>query len=123
MKIPVMKATKADAKHLGTVNRWGGKWQHWNVLLTYKYEQINFDFYTMSKTEKPTTEQVIYSLIADDQTLLLGSTFEEWCYELGYNNDSISDRETYEGCIKNSLKLRRLYGADLAPAQLEVEDL
>ena len=123
MRPSIMKATKADAKHVDTVIRWGGNWQHWDVRLNYKDQQINVDFYTKSKIEKPTVEQVIYSLVADDQTLMISSTFEDWCVELGYNPDSISDRATYDLCIKNSLNVRRLYGDDFTAAQLEVEDL
>ncbi len=124
MKTPILDATTANVTYEDVVDRWGIQFHQWNVELTYNGEQITVDYYTgVMRTDEPSVQDVVYSLIADDQTLLSGSTFEDWCYELCYNPDSISDRATYDLCIKNSLNVRRLYGSDFAAAQLEVEDL
>lgn len=124
MKTPILDATTADVTYEDVVDRWGSQFHQWNVELTYNGEQINVDYYTgVMRTDEPTAKDVVWSLIADDQTLQSGSTFEDWCFELGYNTDSINDRATYDLCIKNSQNVRRLYGSDFAAAQLEAEDL
>lgn len=38
--------------------------------------------------------------------------FAEWADELGFNSDSIKDREVYESCLKTSLWLMRVIGQD-----------
>ena len=124
MNTPILDATLADPEYVDIVNRWEGEWHQWKVRLTYKAYQIDVDFYTgIMRTDEPTVQDVVYSLVADDMTIQSGSTFEDWCFELGYNTDSISDRATYDLCIKNSQNVRRLYGDDFTAAQLEVEDL
>lgn len=124
MKTPILDATVADVTYEDVVDRWGSQFHQWNVELTYNGEQITVDYYTgIMRTDEPTAQDVVWSLIADDMTLQSGSTFEDWCFELGYNTDSINDRATYDLCIKNSQNVRRLYGNDFAAAQLEVEDL
>ena len=124
MNTPILDATTADVTYEDVVDRWGSQFHQWNVELTYNGEQITVDYYTgVMRTDEPTAKDVVWSLIADDQTLQSGSTFEDWCFELGYNTDSISDRATYDLCIKNSQNVRRLYGSDFAAAQLEAEDL
>ena len=124
MDTPILDATLADPEYVDIVNRWEGEWHQWNVRLTYKAFQIDVDFYTgIRRTDEPSVQDVVYSLVADGMTLQSGSTFEDWCFELGYNPDSISDRATYDLCIKNSQNVRRLYGDDFTALQLEVEDL
>jgi hypothetical protein len=51
-------------------------------------------------------------LISDAQSVLSAGGFAEWCSDLGYNSDSIKDRDTYHACKLTMLKLRRFLGED-----------
>lgn len=124
MNTSIIGATLADPEYVDIVNRWQSEFRKWDVRLTYKGRQIEVDYFMgIKRYDEPTAQDVIWSLIADDQTLQAGATFEDWCSELGYNIDSITDRATYDLCIENSKKIRFLYGTDFEAAQLEAEEL
>lgn len=124
METPILNATFICADHTDQIERWGTTFNQWDIQLTYKDKQITCDYFTgIGITEEPTVHDVVRALIADDETLQVSDSFESWCYELGYNVDSITDRNTYEACIVNGEKIRELYGDDFAAVSEEVEDL
>ncbi len=51
----------------------------------------------------PTAASVLYCLILDSEALY--RTFEEWANDLGYNSDSIKDKEIYNECCSNARRL------------------
>lgn len=59
---------------------------------------------TVSKVKPLDIDNVLYSLILDAQ--FSNETFDDFCDNLGYDNDSIKANETYRACQKNSKKVR-----------------
>jgi hypothetical protein len=113
MKTPTLDKTKLEISSTDIVYKWGRDMIEWECCLTYKSREITVMFYTHeSRTDEPSTYDVVYALVADDRTIESNNNFQEWCYELGYNNDSITDLETYELCKVNSAKVHELYGSD-----------
>jgi hypothetical protein len=53
---------------------------------------------------KPKLDDVVHCLIMDSDVLNYAS-FEDWCFDFGYNPDSISDKKVYDDCVSNALKL------------------
>jgi len=64
-------------------------------------------FIMLGNQPKPGRENVIYCLLSDADCL--DYTFQEWCDNMGYNTDSIKDKELYEKCIHQSVQFRRLW--------------
>lgn len=73
------------------------------------------------KVKRPVLENVLNSLFMDSTAHEL--SFVDWCSEFGYNNDSISDRKTYDGCIDNHFKLKKALGYKYGDVKAEIEAL
>ena len=76
---------------------------------TPKKEKANLLLYIdeLKKVSKPkplNIDDVLYSLILDSQAG--AESFDDFCDNFGYNNDSIKVDEIYKACQKNSKKLK-----------------
>ena len=58
---------------------------------------------------RPELADVIDSM-ASDVSGIEGETFETWADSMGYNSDSISDKHTFEACLKERQQLIMLAG-------------
>ena len=58
----------------------------------------------VSKPKPLNIDDVLYSLVLDTQ--LSRETFDDFCDDLGYSNDSIKANDIYKACQKNGKKLR-----------------
>lgn len=54
----------------------------------------------------PSLEEVCYSLFMD----AYDGSFEDWCEEYGYSDDSIRAKALYEECCRNHYALQRMFG-------------
>jgi hypothetical protein len=63
-----------------------------------------------TKPVTPNVADVVYSLMVDATGTDL--TFEDWCYDIGYDTDSRKALDMYLKCQENSKKIRNLLGAD-----------
>ena len=79
-----------------------------DVELEFNGNIIEVEF---SSANVPDAMNVFYCVAIDARSA--SYTFDEFCAELGYNNDSIKDRRTYKACKKNSAKLLELLGEEL----------
>lgn len=64
----------------------------------------------VEKLRKPVTPHVaglLYSLQSDTQAC--EQSFDEWCGDFGYDNDSIKAHDTYRACQRNGDQYRRLF--------------
>lgn len=61
--------------------------------------------------EGPSVADVIYSLASEAGAMT--TTFDEWCSDFGYNNDSLGALNTYIACQRNGTKLVRVIGTKL----------
>ena len=64
-------------------------------------------------------DDILCCLVNDAQASTM--SFDQWCSEFGYDNDSRKAFATYEACQKNGDKLRNL-GVNIAEAQEKFQD-
>lgn len=69
----------------------------------------------------PTIESIIHSLFIDSD--VLEYSFDDWCNNYGYSNDSIKAKETYEECVKTAHKLKKALGVKYSEIKSEIEAL
>ena len=65
----------------------------------------------LTKPVAPTTADVLACLLSDASGA--GETFEEWCSNFGYSDDSMKAMETYRACQKTRSALQRFLGGEL----------
>jgi len=102
------------------------KWNHfvWTSKLTTSKGYIRLDFkmglahvikakssFSNDKPKPPTLEDILYSLIIDSRVAEL--SFNDWCDEHGYEEDSMSAFNIYiENAAKLKKKLNIIYSRD-----------
>lgn len=132
-----VRHVRATTRKHGTEKPW--ECDQWAVELTCQGITEEFDYFTGTGHRKPTrptprpaytpgtlayeqwqktfrpvaprAASVLYSLLMDSDAV--GQSFAQWCAELGYNADSISDRATYDACQANADKLARVVPGDV----------
>lgn len=93
----------------------------WTCTLSYCDREIEVPFY-MGKGhlgEEPQLNDVLYSLFMD--AMAVGMSFEDFCFEFGYDNDSIRAFKTYDACVKMGKELNYLLGEDYDAISDELE--
>jgi hypothetical protein len=65
----------------------------------------------LGKPKAPSTADVVSALAGDASGAL--ESFDEWCANLGFSNDSIKALETYRACQKTRDALVKLFGTAL----------
>lgn len=68
----------------------------------------------LAKAQKvaPKLEDVCHSLLMDGSAYFDGLRFEDWAAELGYSDDSIKAKETFEACDRTGRDLSRALSRD-----------
>ena len=61
---------------------------------------------------KPALNDVCHSLLSDGAAFFDGQRFEEWAGDMGYSDDSIKARDTFEACDKIGRDLARALSRD-----------
>lgn len=64
----------------------------------------------LRQPKTPHVADVLHSLILDSSAV--GQSFESWCDEFGYDYDSRKAFDTYQACLREGEKLRRLFNAN-----------
>lgn len=64
-------------------------------------------------------DDILNCLVMDSQACAM--SFDNWCFDFGYDNDSRRAFATYEACQKNGDKLQQL-GVNIAEAQEKFQD-
>lgn len=98
---------------------------HWSVTIGGQ----SFDYYTgaglvqtkdgATIPKKPTYDDVVYSLVMD--ATACEQSFEDWCSDYGYSDDSIKALEIYRQCQHNTGKLRKA-GINIAAERERLAD-
>jgi hypothetical protein len=79
------------------------------------------DVEKLRKPITPTAASVLHCLVLDAQAA--NSTFRNWCDDFGYDDDSISARNTYDACQKTADQLRRVFShAQIAELEEALQD-
>lgn len=61
----------------------------------------------VDKPKGPKLEDILHCLLLDSQAREM--SFIDWCWNFGYDSDSISAFNTYQECCKSAEKLYALY--------------
>ena len=96
--------------------KWAEKSNDWRVTVKRGPKRFDIDYFTSNLADEPNLPDVIHSLISDKETISGRQSFEDWCYELGYNDDSITDLNTYNAIIENTGRLEVMF----TPEELSV---
>lgn len=91
----------------------GDAWDanHYCVTLRYDGRQMTTYFSMgIGLTDKPSAIEVVGCLVRDAH--YSSYSFSEFCYDLGYDEDSRSAERTWKAIKKQTTRLRRLLGAD-----------
>lgn len=87
-------------------DEWTRTSNKWQVKLIYFDKEYVTDFYMgcglvdkNSKPKKPLKKDVLFSLMMDDVSEM---SFNDFCDEFGYDNDSIKALKIYEGCQRET---------------------
>lgn len=83
---------------------------HWKVTLHYRGRQMSTDFWTGSRAGEPDAKSVTDCLISD--TYLGQGSFEDFCDDLGLDQDSRKAYSMWQACQKQGERVRRFLGAD-----------
>lgn len=95
----------------------------WTCTFEYDGREMEVPFY-MGKGHngaRPTKEEVLNALFLDAEST--DSDFNDWCNELGYDNDSIRALETYNNCVKIADDLKHLLGSAYDTVREEIYEL
>lgn len=87
-KIPVANLSELNKKHRG-------KWD-----------------YLLYRPSEPTKNEVLQSLSLDASTFISMPTFEEWCRDFGYDDDSIKAKKIFDTCYEQTAKVKSFLGTD-----------
>jgi hypothetical protein len=82
---------------------------NWRVTLKRKGRRMSVDFFGGSAVTRPSAADVLSSMCLDANR---GASFEDFCSEFGYSQDSIQALKTYRACIVIERKLQRFLGED-----------
>lgn len=109
---------KMEAKFIDLVDRdGGGKANEWRIKFTKQYTKKSFSvpfFMGIGLVKKngipkhPTINDVLLSLSGDCR--LAEDSFEDFCSNTGYDEDSISDRKLYDACVTEAKRVKEFLG-------------
>ena len=94
-------STKAKGKQ---VNVWGCNLKKDSDINKRIFDEFKY----ITDPIDPDPADVMYCLMSDYQIINDMHTFYDFCAELGYNNDSIKDRQIYDACCDTYVKMNRL---------------
>lgn len=83
-------------------------------------EHVMKIFRAISNLCQPTAYDLLYCLQLDSRAI--DTSFEYWCSDFGYDNDSIKALNTYQTCCENAKKLQKALGSALYRELMEAQD-
>jgi hypothetical protein len=90
-------------------DEWQQNANSWSVTLRYRGRQFTADFFQgPAITSEPTVAGVLSCLLRDAQAG--DNTFEDFCGEMGYDEDSRKAERIWKSCQKIAENLQRLLG-------------
>lgn len=101
-----LKVTPAFLTKEDLTDEWKRTSKKWQVKLIYFDKEYVTDFYMgcglvdeNGKPKKPSKKNVLFSIMMDDVS---GMSFNDFCSEFGYDNDSIKALKIYEDCQRET---------------------
>lgn len=98
------------------------EWPHflWNVTVDYKTGFWTFPYKCglahvekkrhAMRPKKPSVSNVMYSILLDVQAA--NQSFNDWCDEYGYDNDSMKAFKTYQTCCEYAVFVRKVFTSE-----------
>lgn len=91
-----------------------GPWEHdhWKCVLVFGSRKLDTPFKLGMGFggAAPTVEQVLECLLSDASGIANGESFEEFCDEYGYDNDSRTAEKIYLSTIEQTTRLKAFLG-------------
>lgn len=87
------------------VSAWDKDASHWQVKIgRFGKTSPMVITYSMGSAHKlpPALPGIMHCLVTDSQSVMGGTTFEQWAGDFGYDIDSISALRTFEACQKQA---------------------
>jgi hypothetical protein len=96
--------------------------KYYLVVLMYDGKALS-THYTLGQSFNRTPEklEVLSSMITE--SVLQGCPFEEWCSEMGMDEDSIRAKKLYDHCVSEGNRLAWFLGEDMLNKALNCTDL
>ena len=91
--------------------RGGGRGSEYYVERLGWLDDVKAAEAALTKPVAPTTADVLACLLSDASNA--SETFEEWCLNFGFSDDSMKAMETYRACQKTRSALQRFLGPKL----------
>ena len=93
---------------------WSKTANHYKTILKKDNKQLTV-YYSMGSalTNEPTAEEVLNSLALDGSVYLNNNSFEDFCSEFGYDEDSRKAEKTYNTILKQAEKTEKFLGTEL----------
>ena len=116
------KITIVDGPHY---KRGDDGWEHhaYKLRLTHQGRQMTVPWKQgIGITNDPDIGSVMSALISDASSVEYSTGFADWAESLGFNPDSIKDREVYQQAEAQTDKLSELLGRQLMVALMDDED-
>lgn len=91
----------------------------WLACFTSNRGKRGFDYHTgtglrnkKKKPVPPSPADVLYCIVSDFFSVYNAIGFAEWAENLGFNPDSIKDRDIYDACCENATKMLRVFSIE-----------
>ena len=114
--IDQVEVKSGDDRLIGYANKYKCKisYQKRSGVFEYTDSVVN-----TTEGREPEIKDVLYCLVMEYTS---GSeTFQDFCDEFGYDNDSIKSLNIFKACQKNSEKMKRIFGPVLNALHKEYE--
>jgi hypothetical protein len=90
---------------------WQKNAHSYRITLIYQGRKHTLDYWQgIGCKDEPTAESVLYCLLSDASCL--NESFEDFCSNCGYDNDSMNAKRIYNKVVKQTEKLKNLLGED-----------
>jgi hypothetical protein len=93
-------------------NTWQKDSNSFNLTLQYKGKSLTLDYWQGTGIYTPPTTHGVMECLLSDYSCAQDS-FEDFCDNCGYSNDSLSALKVYKSCIRLSKKLVKFLGNNL----------
>ena len=102
-----------------------GPWDHdhWKCVLVFAGRKLDTDFKLGMgfAGAAPTVDQVLECLLLDASSIANGESFEEFCDEYGYDDDSRTAEKIYRSTIEQTARLKAFLGEKFDEYMWETE--
>lgn len=107
----ILEDVKITAKIIATEDRMISKNWKYNVTVQRGDSKIEFEFHDSIKNFDELIFLDSYSVLACMASDACGDwlTFEDFCYEYGYDSDSIKNKKLYKKCLKHKNKILSIF--------------